>query len=258
MYNLTRRFFLALSFLTVLPLSLFSFRINDQEQVRQDLSKASIFFPLIGLLIGAILYGLYHLFQLILLPAAVVDGLILIAWIGLSGALHLEGFADMVDGFSGGRNKDDIIRIMKDSAVGAKAAVALTLFVLFKFLLIHYLDDHMKIQALLLAPVAGRWTMVIAGYWGEAASEDNTLTRMFTLYLGRKEFLIATLFTIVFSFIFLSYRCAYLLILTGLLTGGIIAYSNTRIQGICGDVIGAINEINELAVLLLFSFSFMR
>ncbi len=258
MHNLVRRFFTALSFLTVLPLSAFSFQGNDQEQIRQDLSKASIFFPLIGLLIGAILYGLYYLFQLILLPAAVVDGLILTVWTGLSGALHLEGFADMVDGFSGGRNKDDIIRIMKDSAVGAKAAVALILFILFKFLLIHSLDDPVKAQVLLIAPVAGRWSMVLAGYWGKAASRDNTLTRMFTCYLGRKELLIATLFTVAFGYFLLSCRFFYLFLFTGLLTGSLIAYSNARIQGICGDVIGAINEINELAVLFLFSFSFMK
>jgi adenosylcobinamide-GDP ribazoletransferase len=257
MDNLVRRFFLSVTFLTTLPLNLGSSKIQNKEQIQQDLSKSSIFFPLVGLFIGGILLGLYRLLQLTLLDSAVIDGIMLLVWIGLSGGLHLEGFADMVDGFSGGRNREDIIRIMKDSAVGAKGAIVLILVILLKFLLIHSLDHTIKAEAFLLAPVAGRWTMVLAGYLGRVASSENTLTQMFTLHLGKKELLIATLSAVVFSFFFLSYRCISLFLLTGLITGGMITYSNKKIKGICGDVIGAINEINELAALLLLSFSFM-
>ncbi len=252
MQNMIRRFLLAVSFLTILPFNFFSFGIKDKEQINQDLSKASIYFPLIGLLIGTILVVLYDLLQLIPFHPALINGIILMVWITLSGGLHLEGFADMVDGFSGGRSKEDIIRIMKEGSVGAKGAIALTMLILFKFLLIHTIDDAVKLEAFLLAPVAGRWSMVLAGYWGQPASSNNTLTRMFTLYLGKKELFIATLFTIGFGFYRLSYQFVFFLILSGIITRCMVRYSNTKIQGICGDVIGAINEVNEVCFLFVF------
>jgi len=250
MQNFVRRFLLSISFLTILPFNFISSTTQDKEQINQDLSKASIFFPLVGLLIGIILVFLYGLFKMIPLNPVLIDGIILIVWISLSGGLHLEGFADMVDGFSGGRTKEGIIRIMKDGSIGAKGAIALIMLILFKFLLIYSIDDTLKLEALLIAPVAGRWAMVLAGYWGQPASANNTLIRMFTLYLGKTELFIATLLAIGFGFFFFSYQCIYLFLLTGLVTRCIISYSYSKMQGICGDVIGAVNEINELVTLL--------
>lgn len=252
MQNLVRRFLLSVSFLTILPFHLFFSKRNEKEQIQQDLSKASVFFPLIGLMIGAVLAGLYKLLQFIPVTPVLVNGLILTVWIVLSGGLHLEGFADMVDGFSGGKNREDIIRIMKDGAVGAKGAIALVLLILLKFLLLHSAPNFIKIETLLLAPVIGRWAMVLSGYWGKPASSENTLTKMFTLYLGKKELFIATLLALAFASYFLSYQSIYFFLFAGVLTRSIIVYSYSKMQGICGDVIGAINEMNEMCFLFVF------
>lgn len=249
-----RRFLLAVSFLSIFPCSRFFSESGVNGQIESELSKSSIFFPIIGLIIGTVLAAFYQLLPLTLNRPFLHDGIILIVWIMLSGALHLEGLADMVDGFSGGRNKEDTIRIMKDSAIGAKGAIAIILLILSKYLLLSGMDHSLKLKGLLMAPVAGRWAMVLAGYWGKPASLNNTLTRMFVLNLGKKELFIATFLAIGFSFYFLSFQCFYLFLFTGLITGGLVIFSYTRIQGICGDVIGAINEINEIAVLFLFSF----
>ncbi|MDD3655462.1 MAG: adenosylcobinamide-GDP ribazoletransferase [Atribacterota bacterium] len=257
MGNIVRRFLLALSFLTVLPVSLPYFRKEfvDQEVIKEDLSKASIFFPLVGLLMGGILFTIYWLLKLIDLPVHLEAGFILAVWVVLSGGLHLEGLADMIDGFFGGQNKENIISIMKDGSIGAKGAIALIILILLKYLLLISLAETVKGVSLLLAPMMGRWAMVLTAYLGKPASSSNTLTKMFTNYLGKKELVVSTLFTVGFNFLILSpsfiYHALVLLIITGCITGSLIAYSNRKIQGICGDVIGAINEISELVVLLV-------
>lgn len=254
MKKLFKRFILSISFLTVLPVDflLFSKKQKEQDYIKDDLSKASIFFPIAGILIGLILVGIDFIFQWIPLDSLLSNGIILVVWIFLSGGLHLEGFADMVDGFSGGKNQQEIIRIMKDGAIGAKGAIALILLILLKFLLLNSLSYIIRMEALLLAPVMGRWTMVLAGYLGKPASSDNTLSQMFSLYLGGKEIISATIFTLAFGFYFLSYQALYFLVFPGFIAYLIILYSISRMQGICGDVIGAVNELTEAGVLLLF------
>lgn len=260
MSNITRifrRFLFALSFLTILPIPLIFFRrdIEKKENISTDFSKASVFFPLVGLLIGGILYSSDLLLKYINLPVHLRIGLLLAIWVFSSGGLHLEGFADMVDGFSGGENKKDIITIMKDGSIGAKGAIALIIFILLKFLLLSSLSEPVGGAILLFIPVIGRWSMVLAAYLGEPASSSNTLTRLFTNYLGKKELLISTSLTVVISIIIFSprqlfYQPITLLIISALITSWMVGYSNKKIGGICGDVIGAVNEITELITLI--------
>ena len=168
MRNIFRRFILAISFLTVLPVDwLFIRNIpENQDFIKDDLSKSSIFFPIVGILIGLILAGTNYLLQYTPFDFLLSTGIILTIWVSLSGGLHLEVFGDMVDGFSGCKNQKEIIRIMKDGAIGSKGAIALILLILLKLLLIYTLHPFYRIEALLLTPVIGRWSMVLAGYFG--------------------------------------------------------------------------------------------
>ncbi len=251
-----RRFLLALSFLTVLPIPLIFFKkeIENNNSVNADFSKSSTLFPLVGLLIGGILYVFYLLLKYINLPVQLQAGFLLAIWVFLSGGLHLEGLADMVDGFSGGENKEDIIRIMKDGSIGAKGAIVLILLILLKYLLLHSLTESFRGGVLLLTPMLGRWSMVIAAYSGKPASSSNTLSNMFTRYLGKKELLISTLSAVIFSFLIFSGRLIFELLILLLIAAGttviLVAYSKRKIGGICGDVIGAVNEISELVIIL--------
>jgi len=256
MRNILRRFILSISFLTVLPVD-WLFTRNSQENqdfIKDDLSKSSVFFPIVGILLGLILAGINYLLQYTPFDILLSSGIILTVWIFLSGGLHLEGFADMVDGFSGGKNQEEIIQIMKDGAIGSKGAIALILLILIKLLLIYNIHPFYKIEALLLAPVLGRWSMVLAGYLGKPASSDNTLSQMFSLYLGEKEIIISTILTITYCYYLLSYPSIYFLVFSAFITYLLISYSFSKMQGICGDVIGAVNELTELGVLLLFLF----
>src|SRR5438309_574318 len=103
-----RQLLLAFQFLTALPIHL-SGNVSDK-----DLAGSMRYYPLAGGCIGLIAGGLYAvLLRYTAIPAALVTAVI--ALTALSRALHLEGVADVCDGFYAGNTKERILTIMKDS-----------------------------------------------------------------------------------------------------------------------------------------------
>ena len=108
---------------------------------------------------GVLLVFLRRIFYHLPISSLLGDALILTIWIWLSGGLHLDGFADSVDGFLGGHNKEEILKIMKDSSTGAKGVVALVSLLLLKFILLVEMPLFLKDAALFFTPTIGRWSM---------------------------------------------------------------------------------------------------
>ncbi|MBE3091518.1 MAG: adenosylcobinamide-GDP ribazoletransferase, partial [Candidatus Atribacteria bacterium] len=108
---------LAIRFLTIIPVIPFlpSNNNNQNEEVlAENFANSMAFFPLVGMLIGILLVLLRRIFYYLVVSSLVGDALVFIVWIWLSGGLHLDGFADSVDGFLGGHDKEEILKIMKD------------------------------------------------------------------------------------------------------------------------------------------------
>ena len=122
-----KNFLIALGFRTKIPISK-KILISDK-----NLSESIVFFPLAGLLLGLILALLNTLLGPIM-PAGLVNISLILALTLLTGALHLDGFADTIDGFSAKTNsKEDILAIMRDSRIGAMGVIGLVILLLFKF-----------------------------------------------------------------------------------------------------------------------------
>jgi len=146
-------FLAALSFLSVLPVS----RQFTVKNIRQSL----VYFPVVGVLLGGAAYGIY-ISGSGSIDRPVVSFLLLLFYVGATGALHLDGVADVCDAFgTAGRKKTRILSIMKDSNIGAFGAVGLILLLLGKFLLIeNLLGESAPTVAIFLAPVLGRGLIV--------------------------------------------------------------------------------------------------
>jgi len=245
---------LAIRFLTILPIISFPPSRNtnqNEEALAENLANSMAFFPLVGMLMGILLVLLRRLFFYLPVSSLVGDTLVLIFWIWLSGGLHLDGFADSVDGFLGGHNKEEILKIMKDSSTGAKGVVALVSLLLLKFVLLVEMPLFLKDAALFFTPAIGRWSMVIAAFLGKPARLKNSMGKLFMDYVGWREVIFASLTMAVIGI--LLFRLYFLpLVMVGIgLVLLILKYSQKRIGGISGDILGAINEIMEVFCLLV-------
>jgi len=247
---------LAIRFLTIFPIDSFPLSNkstqNEEEGLEEeDFANSMAFFPLVGMLIGIFLVILRRIFYYFPVSPLVSDTLILIVWIWLSGGLHLDGFADSVDGFLGGNNKEEILKIMKDSATGAKGVVALVSLLLLKFVLLVEMPLLLKDATLFFTPTIGRWSMVIASFLGKPARLKDSMGKLFMDYVGWREAIFASL-TLAVIGILLFKLYFVTLVITGIgIVLLILKYCQKKIGGISGDILGAVNEIVEVSILLV-------
>ena len=160
-------FFSALRFLTILPI--------PERWCGDEVSfhKSPNWYPLVGLLIG-LLMVVVDLCLRWLLPVPAASVLLLLAMIGISGALHLDGLADSADAFFSSRGPERMLEIMKDSRSGPMGVTAITLVLLFKFALLLALPLTWRWQVVLLMPVAGRCALPVLSSWLPYARSSGT------------------------------------------------------------------------------------
>src|SRR5262245_20084273 len=149
-----RNFLAAMAFLTRIPVSV------NSPFVAEDLGRSTRWFPVVGLLIGAIYLAVYYCLAAFFPPSLAAVAVVATESF-LTGALHLDGLADMADGFGGGHSRDDVLRIMRDHAIGSYGAVALILLIALKLAALSVLAErHLMVPYLLISPMLGRWSTV--------------------------------------------------------------------------------------------------
>ncbi|WLG52514.1 adenosylcobinamide-GDP ribazoletransferase [Pseudomonas sp. FP1742] len=141
-------FRIALQFLSSLPIRL------PGMPTPEELGRSLLFYPLVGLLFGVILWGLNWL--LLGTPLLLHAALLLSVWVVLSGALHLDGLADSADAWLGGYgDRERTLTIMKDPRSGPIAVVTLVLVLLLKFAaLLALIEQHSVV--LIIVPLIAR------------------------------------------------------------------------------------------------------
>jgi len=243
-----RQLAVAVAFLTRVPMP--SRLVFDAK----DVGRSARWFPLVGLMIGGILVAALQLFTLVFPPLvtafliAAVDAL-------LTGALHLDGLADSMDGFGGGRTREDVLRIMRDHAIGTYGAVALVLVVGIKAAtLAALIERHSAASWLALMPMLGRWPVVLLSatqpYARRSDQEGAPPGGAVSDFVGRVELVVASATALPIAFLLAQWRgvaAAFLVLAVSWLWGW---YCRLRIGGITGDTLGASVEISEALVLL--------
>ena len=224
--------------LSILPLSLLNF------------ANSMAFFPLVGMLIGVLLVLLRRIFYYLPVSTLLSDTVILIVWIWLSGGLHLDGFTDSVDGFLGGHNKEEILKIMKDSSTGAKGVVALVSLLLLKFVLLVEMPLFLKDAALFFTPTIGRWSMVIAAFLGKPARLKNSMGKLFMDYVGWREVIFASLTMAVIGILLFRLYFLLLVIIGVGIVLLILKYCQQKIFIYAEDFLGAIEPLKKNLKLL--------
>jgi adenosylcobinamide-GDP ribazoletransferase len=225
----------------------------------QEMGASVGFYPLVGTLLGGILWGVGCLIErlgaegMALFPSPVRAALILALWIVLTGALHLDGFLDACDGLLGGHTPEQRLEIMHDERVGAYALAGGVLLLLLKFSALEALSQASF--GLLLAPTLGRWAIAVALITFPYARSQG-LGRDIKDHATWRQALLATIFalaaTALVTWLSHSWIAPILFVVAGITTWGASRFILRRLPGMTGDVYGALNEVVELVVLLAF------
>ena len=238
------RFWIAWQFLTIIPSP------SRREYAAEDLGKSMGFFPVVGLFLGMVLFGLDLLLRLFL-PSILVNVLLIVALIILTGALHLDGFIDTCDGLAVKSSSSDKLKIMSDSRVGGFGVVGGCCLILAKFAALVALPEGLRASALILMPLLGRWGMVYAISAFPPAKREG-MGWAIKQRISWKGMAVATLFALIMVLVLLSWWGAALLAALCFILLAFSKYLCSRFGGLTGDSYGAINEFAEVIVLILF------
>ncbi len=229
-----RGLILAIQFLTRLPTP----ALADFKQ--EDLARAAIWFPLVGLLLGGLIAGAVWL-------GAQVDPWLgallgLLAWVGLTGALHLDGLADLADALGAAHgNKDRLLTVLADPHLGVFGVTALALQLLSKLVLLMLLAKAGLFWPLLLIPA---WARLGPLLWARLPSIKPGLGERFAWNIGLASVGVWA------ALLALASIWAPALLAAPLLILGWRAYLRARLGGMTGDALGAGVEWVESGLLL--------
>jgi len=230
----------AFQFLTRIPLP-------SPRYETDSLARAVKFFPLVGLVVGsgaALLHGLLipHLSRSLV-------ALVLIVYLVLiTGCLHEDGLADAADGFGGGRNKEQILVILKDSRIGSYGATALIVSLLSRYLLLASLPLEHFAAYVISAHVLSRWSSLPLSYFLAPAREKDGQGFRIAQLTSASSLAIGSIFSFAVVFFALRWAAAPLIlvaVLTVVLSGWLYY---RKIGGVTGDCFGATNQFVEIAV----------
>lgn len=237
-----KRFLLMVQLMTRIPVPI-TVKVENS-----DLGKGTVYFPLIGIIIGLILVGIYQLFFLFFGQGFLLATLVVLGYLGVSGGLHFDGLSDTFDGLLSNRSRERILEIMQDSRLGVFGTLSLLMTVLLQIGSISRLNGEW--QWLILAPMLGRYGCVFAATISRYARSAG-MGKYYIEYSTQRELLLASLYTWPLTF----WLCGVggLAALGGVIicTYSLCRWTSNKIGGITGDILGAVIELNQVVVLLL-------
>ena len=243
-------FLRAIGLLTVLPL-------RPRWDEHTEPGRAMAFYPLTGALIGGLLAGLAYLLEKTplpettpLLPAA----LILAAWAGVTGGLHLDGWADCCDALFVPVSRERRLEILRDPRLGSFGAIGLVVLLVVKLAAIQgVMASPARLSVLVIVPTVARWALVLAAQAFPLARPDG-MAAHFRQGLGAREVTIATATVLVvaaLAAVLTGSRGLVALAVAPLVMLAMARLAMGRLGGLTGDVYGAIVELAETASLVV-------
>ena len=238
----------AVRFLSVLPVP-GNTQLFRSEHTAPHPLIGSQYFPLVGLLLGLLLWLLVLVFSP-LVPQLVLAALLVVALVLLTGGLHLDGLMDTCDGLFGGATRERKLEIMRDSRVGSFGVLGGICVLLLKFALFASVREHSLPLVLLVALPSARWAMVLALRVFPSARPTG-LGAAFRQAVTTERLVAAGIMALAIVLIagHLSGLIAWLAATVAALALG---YWMTRsLGGLTGDTYGTIEELAEVVALLV-------
>lgn len=241
----------ALAFLTILPLPC----PVGADRPSERMVRALAWFPLAGALIGAAAGGAawcaWHVWSQAI-------G----AWVGiavlalLTGGLHLDGFADTLDGLGAWKDREETLRIMRDSRIGAMGAAGLVILLGMQWSLLREFAPEFWIRTLTAICAMSRLAMVLSAQAFPYVPNKEGLGRLVTEGRSRLAVLIAVVTALGISAAALGLRSGAALLAAAAATTWLVnRFFVRRFGGITGDTLGAVNELAGLSLFMVLAGS---
>jgi adenosylcobinamide-GDP ribazoletransferase len=212
--------------------------------------------PVVGAVVGAIGAVLFLVAARLGLAPWLSALLALAATMLVTGGLHEDGLADMADGIGGGGTAERRLAIMKDSRIGSFGALALIFSVILR-------AGALATIAMAAAPGVVAGALVLAGVIGRTGmlvpllllrpARPGGLGAM----LGPPEPIrvgIAAAIAVVLALLLRPVAMVEPMIVAAVIATGVVTWiAWRRLGGQTGDVLGAVEQVTECAVLLALS-----
>jgi adenosylcobinamide-GDP ribazoletransferase len=249
LYRLAADLKISILFCTRLPLA----RANLAEHVPidgSDVARASWAIPLAGALVGGIGALVYCAACQIELPPLPAAALALAATLATTGCLHEDGLADTADGFGGGKDREHKLAIMRDSRLGTYGACALAASFMLRWSALATIADPLPVaMALMAAHASARAPLPAFMRLVRPARSDGL-----SAHAGRpppESVAAASLLGAIALLLGLGPAGAIAgLLLLMCASVGMAWLSLKQVGGQTGDVVGALEQVNEILILL--------
>ena len=234
MKNYLKGFLMAMGMFTSIPVRYHNW---DDDGAKHML----IFYPLVGFIIGVLWFLLFKVLTIFNLPVIIITAILMLFPYFITGFLHLDGFMDLCDAMLSRSNKEEKLRILKDSHTGAFAVISLAcLFVLNYSGVSTLINKNELMLSLIFIPAISRSFMAIMMFFNESM-EQSSLVKYFKQNVGKVDKVLSIMFLCIILCVFVILFGIFGLIVS-LIVLFIVFYMMKKpikeLGGISGDIAG--------------------
>ncbi len=214
-----------------------------------DPARAAVWFPLVGLVVGAIVA-----LPLFLVPDPRLAALLaLMLWVGVTGGLHLDGLSDLADALGAAhRDRERFLAVLADPHLGSFGAITLILQLIAKFVLLWLLAESET--AWLAVPLIAAWARLGAWVWGQTLPPLKP--GLGARFAGQGGYGLTLLWGL--ALLAASLAWAPALMLAPLALWAWWRFLRQRLGGMNGDCLGAGIEVVEVALLVVLALASVK
>ena len=221
------------------------FKHSDDLNSKEILGSMLLFFPLVGIVLGTVVVGVFHLLELLSWYGAILSALL---YMMLYGFLHTEAVIDVADAVYASHSGKDAYEVIKDPTVGAMGVLWAGSFVLLKISGIVFLLMHHLFTPFISVLIVSRLALLMLFYTQTFKSSFATQLKssLTPAYLWSAFFLFGTAGLLLTSIYFIP------ILVTGLILALLITRSiKSKIGFINGDVLGTTLESVEILLFII-------
>ncbi|HHY81902.1 MAG TPA: adenosylcobinamide-GDP ribazoletransferase [Clostridiales bacterium] len=243
MKSFLKSFILMLQFFTRIPIPI------SIDMEKKAISRGILFFPIVGMLVGIISWGIYYILSFLNRDMAALGAVM--GAVAVTGGLHVDGLSDTCDGFFSARSRERILEIMKDSRAGTFGVIAICLDLLARYAVIKDLPQDAAITAFVVIFGASRLGAALMITFGKSARPGG-LGEMFSSSSNKLYFFISFFAYALICAVSGGFQAVICLVAVLFVFLLLMRYSYKIIGGLTGDVYGAGIELSEIAGLIVF------